>query len=151
MQGKEPERRTLLAQACRDFFTSDVEETVVRPVAATFGHIPDNENVLGMSTKQLSAFSRENPDSWLQPAFEQVGSNRRVRGNYQVEFPPNGPRSKYAALFDPNPCFDPLRVAFVEEHTPQRKREALLEVLGDSVGRPWERGLEKFIHAIEQF
>ena len=139
MQGKEPERRRLFAQACRDFFTSDVEETVVRPVAATFGHILDNENVLGMSTKQLSAFSRENPDSWLQPAFEQVGSNRRARGNYQVEFPPDGPRSKYAALFDPNPCFDPLRVAFVEEHTTQQKRAALRNVLSKSGARPCER------------
>ena len=84
MRGKEPERRTLLAQACRDFFTSDIEETVVRPVAATFGHIPYNENALSMSEEQLFALSRENPYSWLQPAFEQVGSKRRVRGNYRT-------------------------------------------------------------------
>ena len=151
MQGKERERRRLFTQACRDFFTSDVEKTVVRPVAATFGHIPENENVLKMSEDELSTLYKGNPDSWLQPAFEQVGSSKRVRGNYQVEFPSDGPKSKYAALFDSNPCFDPLRVAFVEEHTPQRMREALRQVLSDSGGQPWERGLAKVIHAIEQF
>ena len=151
MQGKELERRRLFTQACRDFFTSDVEKTVVRPVAATFGHIPENENVLKMSEDELSTLYKGNPDSWLQPAFEQVGSSKRVRGNYQVEFPSDGPKSKYAALFDSNPCFDPLRVAFVEEHTPQGMKKALRQVLGDLGGQPWERDLTKFIYAIEQF
>ena len=52
-----------------------------------------------------------------------------------MEFPHNGPNSKYTALFDPNPCFDALRLAFVMEPDLKRVRAELLDIVSCSDGR----------------
>ena len=92
------------------------------------------------------------PNSWLQPAYEQVKNQRFLRRQYGAAFPANGPRSTYAALFDPIPCIDALRKAFVEEPEPCGPREAIQGNLRCSMcPSACRTRLETFLEAIVEF
>ena len=151
-QGRNAQRREHLKQACRDFFTADVEATAVRPLASACGLIPGTANYMHESEDDLCTLAGSDPNSWLRPAYEQVGDQRFVRGQYRMPFPVNGPRSKYAALFDPNPCFDALRLAFVEEPQPCGSRKAIQGNLRCSMcPSACRTRLETFLEAIVEF
>ena len=86
------------------------------------GFLPDSSrNYTSLTASELDQMPSEGIDSWLQPVWESRLNELVVRGT-STPFVPGadgGPHSRYAALFDPRPEFNALRVSF------------LLQVAGD--------------------
>ena len=118
--GRDVDRRRDFQAACREFFTRDIEENVIRPLAHCKGFIPSTDDIFTMTPHAKWSESQSNGNSWLAEAYTRMGNEMRVKGNQRVAFPENGPDCKYTALFDRNPCFDPLRTGLVEEMTIRR-------------------------------
>ena len=79
-------------------------------MAVTLGYIPGGVDVLSLCSEELDRMRNQHAGS-----YEFLLTARSEEGwiNWtQVSFPDDGPSSKYTALFDPRPVFDPLRRAF---------------------------------------
>ena len=91
-------------------------------------------------------------NSWLAEAYTRMGNEMRVKGNQRVTFPENGPECKYTALFDKNPCFDPLRTSFVEEPTIGFTIELLENMLAHKIAAETaKRRVTKFLESLRKF
>ena len=129
------------------------EKCLIRSLAAALGHIPDGVDVLSLSSEELDRMRNQDAGAheFLLTARSEEGW---IKGT-QVPFPDDGPSSKYTALFDPRPVFDPLRRAFLVHadpcmrfHTFQRSLKQMLDV-NRRVGMAWEVATsfhEKVLH-----
>ena len=107
--------RQHLQHGCNEFFTRDIEEEVIRPLARRLNLIPSTDDIFTMTAHAKMLESQNNRNSWLAEAYTKKKFQMRVKGNSGVVFPENGPDCKYTALFSANRCFDPLRRSFVED------------------------------------
>ena len=104
--------------ASREFFVLSQEQAVVRPLAVRLGFVPAGAGLEG------------NPDEW--EGFGSAASvDGFVRGTRQ-RFPPDGPASKYAALFDRRPIFDGIREAFLIYLDAESTPKTFYKLLQDS-------------------
>jgi hypothetical protein len=97
----------------RQFFQSDIEENVIRPLAVQLGYIPTGCNPLApneLESARLAPDADEN--EFLKEASIFEGGVLKVKGT-QRPWPTIGPPSKYAALFDDRSEFDSLRFSFL--------------------------------------
>ena len=69
------------------------------------------------------------PGEFDAPPFYESADGRLLVLVSKVPVPANCPQTKFDALFDPAPCFDMLRQAFVEWVTPGNQEETFLRVL----------------------
>ena len=125
---------------CRDFFSLEYEEKVIRPLAEMhLAHIPRGiESICDFSKDEIKARFRELPapeqgSTFLRPAYErQANGEKAVRGTVGERFPENGPTCMYTALFDDRPCFDSIRKAFFDNAKESQCRRGVRAVLGDT-------------------
>ena len=89
-----------------------------RRLAVAWGYLPDGDiDYLAMSETDRRGYHQASPgcNEFLEAAFlERANGELVVKGAGDEPFPRHAPpRHKYAALFDPRPCFDGIRVAFL--------------------------------------
>ena len=107
--------RRAVTTASQRFFTLEMEECFVRPLATGRGFLPQSIEMprLGDS-RYIAHLLQPNPDNseWLGPAFDEAGY---IRASQPREmFPSEGPLCKYMALFQASSAYDGLRQAFIE-------------------------------------
>jgi hypothetical protein len=108
-------KEALLASS-RLFFTELNEARIIRPLAFLLDFIPTLNEILRKTRADLDQSSAPyldfNCDFLHEPWHEDSHGSKLVRGT-RIPYPANGPASKYEALFDSRPCFDPLRYSFL--------------------------------------
>ena len=80
-------------------------------MAVALGYIPDGVDVLSLSSEELDRM--RNQDAGSHAFFPTTRSEEGWIKGTQLPFPEDGPSSKYSALFDTRPGFDPIRQAFL--------------------------------------
>ena len=143
----EDEARSEFATVARRCCDVALEERFFRPFAVLTKLLPDvSTNYLEMTEAdrlQCIALSPAQTD-FLGDAFEiKTNGDLVVKGTRDILFPysaPNPPRHKYAALFDPRPCFDAIRSSFLRPTLQEAQgRSHLMFQLLDQLGNTEER------------
>ena len=113
--------RVALLSTARRLFVRDNEEHLLRPIALVLGLLPSlRSSVLDLSA-DAAKHCVQDPhgpviSSWLEPVQYWSDTNERFQiSSTQEACPENVPLHKYTALFDPRPCFDLLRMSFMNE------------------------------------
>ena len=106
-----------LARCC---FHPSLEKGFFKHLAVFSKMLPDPSiNYLEMTEYERKQCIENHPGQCEllgEPFFSKPNGDLIVRGTLDVLFPlydPNPPRHKYAALFDPRPCFDAIRSHFL--------------------------------------
>ena len=96
----------------RDFFHTNNEVMVVRPLAVQMGYIPADVDVFALpESERARLVEQPSNNEFLKDAFSNVNGEVFVRVT-RHPFPMIGPSCRYTALFDDRPEFDALRLSF---------------------------------------
>ena len=76
--GRDVDRRRDFQAACREFFTRDIEENVIRPLAHCKGFIPSTDDIFTMTAHAKWSESQSNENSWLAEAYTRMGNEMRA-------------------------------------------------------------------------
>ena len=97
---------------CRDVFQFKYKDKLIQPIALRLGFIPG---------------------AFFGPSFLEDAAGKRLVAGTRTEFPADAPESKFEALFDPRPCFDALRWAFMVAADPLSQVSTFHRCLHDRV------------------
>ena len=114
--------------ASSSFFSDALEEDFIRPIAVELQYIPANNDVRNSDILGLAQLAHVHPQQsyFLQPADDEHGY---IRGTRRIQFPLDGPKSMYDALFDSRPEFDALRQTFLVHEDPESRPERFCATL----------------------
>ena len=137
MQGNsmiDARKRLLLASSA--FFTREMEEEFVRPLAVQLRYIPEHVNPSDVSADEMELLRVHSPH-----ASEFLGSAKSTDGfvcGTRSVFPASGPQCKYAALFDPSRHFDAIRYMFLVAADPSMMTfvQSLHEIIRTTSAHP---------------
>ena len=123
-----------MVASIRTFFQASNEAEIVRKIAVQMSYLPAGVRVAsdsdgGLTIANEHEFMAENYEGLLHAK----SVDGFVRGT-QIDFPRNGPKTKYAALFDKRGMFDNLREAFLVHAGIESKPTVFLASLEDVAG-----------------